>query len=68
MVLQRRITAGLYTVSLEDWLKVFPREKFHVIHMGGDKASTYSGIFKFLGVGKFPVDWHLGIFRGTARE
>ena len=47
------LRAGLYATFLEDWLKLFPREQFHVIKSEtyyNDIPSTLRGVFSFLGV------------------
>ena len=52
------LTAGLYSVLLEDWLKVFPREQIHIIRTDDhfqDQAKSVGDFANFLGLGKFCV-------------
>ena len=53
--LQTRLVVGLYTVFIEEWLKVFPREQFHILRLEDYteyKQLALNDIFQFLGVGK----------------
>ena len=64
------MTVGLYTIFIEEWLKVFPREQFHILRLEDyteDKQLALNDIFQFLGVGKYYV-YVLVLTKGVSKH
>ena len=52
---QVQLTMGLYSVYIEDWLQVFPRENFRFVRLedyAANKTHVLLETIRFLGLGK----------------
>lgn len=52
---QTRVSEGLYSVFLEDWLRIFPRKQMLILRYedyARDMETELMKVFDFLGTGK----------------
>ena len=50
------VRGGIYSVYVEDWLKVFPREQMYFVHhetYANDRGADVDGILHFAGLGMY---------------